>query len=266
MRSACFPDVLCLRSRWQCFDLRWYMHCRWISSLHRRFVCPLQLVSGQGIYNIPCIPPLPDFASRFPNTLRLRPEFRARLDAIKRRRFLPDGCYDFDTSPVDNVWALNVQRCTQGTYIQFQCIYTTTTREPTTTTTSTAGTTTTESRWGTSTRDRSKPSSRGTTTEVKGIPSPATVRPVDDYRTSRPPPTKDKDPPDFPGDREWKTSTTTQGPGDKDTSGPPYIPGVTPVVSAKKTPGSPDTKIIVISVGAGVLGLILIIGILLLCR
>ena len=85
------------------------------------------------------------------------------------------------------------------------------------------------------------------------------------FRTSRPPPSAPSPPtPDSGGGK------TTVHPGDQDTSGATYIPfpkstGVIPTVQAVVSRQS-DITITVISVGAGLLILLLIIGLLFLCR
>ena len=202
-----------------------------------------------------------DFEAKFANTLRLRPEFRKIMEDIKKRRFAPTGCQNFDSSPVDNIRALNVQRCTQGSPVEFHCITTTqaptTTTEATTTTTRPETTTTTDSfiiPWRSS-------------TNVGGIPSPATVSPRVTYRTSKPP--SSHIPPPSPPVGGGDKSTTTIHPGDQDTTGAyipdPSVTGVVPTVEAVVSKQS-DITTTVISVGAGILGLLLIIGLLFLCR
>ena len=223
-----------------------------------------QYVEGQGVHNLQCIPPMIDFEAIFENTLRLRPQFRNTIEEIKRRKFKPPDCTEFNTAVVDNIWALNVQRCTQGSPIEFQCI-TTSTSTTTTSTTSTTTTTTTTTRRPTTTTDFKYPWQWSSTTiKVGGVPSPATVSPVT-FRTSRPPPSAPSPPtPDSGGGR------TTKHPGDQDTSGATYIPlptptGVIPTVEAVVSRQS-DITVTVISVGAALLGLLLIIGLLFLCR
>ncbi len=226
----------------------------WCAEIYHCSVCfLLQYVYGEGIYNIPCIPPLPDFEAAFSNTLRLRPQFRARINAIKRQRFMPQGCYDVNTGPVDNIWALNVQRCTQGTYIQFQCIYTTSSPAPTPSDSSPS------SRGSTTPRDGGyifpwSSEKETSATEVRGLQSPPTVSPGVEYRTSRPP--------DGGGQGSTPHPDSATSPGVHI----PSPPGVTPVVAENLSSASSNTITIVISVGAAVLGLMLIIGLLLLCR
>ena len=208
-----------------------------------------------------------DFEAKFANTLRLRPEFRRIMENIKKRRFAPPGCQNFDSSPVDNIWALNVQRCTQGSPVEFHCI--TTTQAPTTTTTTEATTTTTRPETTTTTDSFIVPWRSSTTTDVGGVPSPATVSPRVTYRTSKPP--SSHIPPPSPPDTGvgGDKSTTTIHPGDQDTTGAyipdPSVTGIVPTVEAVVSKESNITTT-VISIGAGIVGLLLIIGLLFLCR
>ena len=217
-----------------------------------------QYVEGQGVHNLRCIPPMIDFEAIFANTLRLRPQFRNTIEEIKRRKFKPPDCNEFNTGPVDNIWALNVQRCTQGSPVEFQCI-------TTSTSTTTSTTTTTTTRRPTTTTDFKNPWQRSsTTTTVGGVPLPPTVSPVT-FRTSRPPPSAPSPPTSDSGG-----GRTTVHPGDQDTSGATYIPfpsptGVIPTVEAVVSRQS-DITVTVISVGGALLGLLLIIGLLFLCR
>ena len=268
-QSSC-PERLCET----CFPSYANIICqlfKFVKSLIDFFLFLFQYVEGQSIHNLRCIPPMIDFEAKFANTLRLRPQYRKTIEEIKKRRFAPPGCTNFDSAPVDNIWALNVQRCTQGSPIEFTCI--TTTQKPTTTT-SEATTTTTKPETTTTTDSFVFPWHSSSTTEVVGIPSPAAVSPQIPYRTSKPPPyIPPPSPPDTGGGEGHKSSTpTTVHPGDRDTTGA-YIPGpgytgVTGVVPTVLPVASEQSNITttVISVGAGILALLLIIGLLFLCR
>ncbi len=258
-----------------------------LSIINLLFCFYLQISGGQyyGINNahlVPCPPAFPDFEAIFANTLRYRPEFRAKLEELKWQYYQPPNC-TYSPTVMQNLGFINYQRCTTNSYLELECFYTT--PEPTTTTTEA----TTSTQQPTTTI---KTTAQRTTTVDRGIiggrtttpsywwtwPPSSTERGGDRGSTWRRPsstaappwpPVQQETPAGGRGQAGYDHSASTAQPEDQDTEGViipgPGITGVIPTVAAVVHKKDNFTTII-ISIGAGILGLMLIIGLIFFCR
>ncbi len=247
-----------------------------------------QLSGGQyyGINNahlVPCPPAFPDFEAIFANTLRYRPEFRAKLEELKWQYYQPPNC-TYSPTVMQNLGFINYQRCTTNSYLELECFYTT--PEPTTTTTEATTTSTQEptttiktTQQRTTTEDKGIIGGRRTTTPwwtwtpsstERGDRGSTWRRPPSTAAPALPPVQQESPTPRWGGGQAGGDhSASTAQPEDQDTEGViipgPGVTGVIPTVAAVVHKKDNFTTII-ISIGAGILGLMLIIGLIFFCR